>query len=174
MTSSRRSDANFHNHIAAILDQFEWFVVGTLTSPETSRTNTDDERTRELQDHTERTFTAMANALAKYAGMNAEELVYFLNSEFEPDKGLHHVHFLIGRHGLEKLTGWQVCEYLKYLADDIEYPLTAAPCQVEVDPVGYVTRKVFELCGEGSPTPLPLEFRFSNGYTKQLRIQPAV
>ena len=116
----------------------------------------------------------MANALAKFAGMDAEDLVYFLNSEFEPDKGLHHVHFLIGRHGLERLTGWQACEYLKYLADDIDYPLTAAPCQVEVDPVGYVTRKVFELCGDGCLTSLPLEFRFSNGFTKQLRVQPAV
>jgi hypothetical protein len=133
--------------------------VGTVSLPKADRRNI-----AERQQDVVSTFESMMGALAKFAKMKREELVYFGNSEFEPDKGLHHVHFLIGHQGLENLTAFQVCEYLQGLAQDIDYPISVLPSELEVDPVGYVTRKVFQRNSDGSLEPMPLEFGVSDGF----------
>lgn len=159
MKPNRRSESNFHNDVATTLDLFDWRIVGTVSLPKADGRNISERR----QDIVS-TFESMMGALAKFAKMKREELVYFGNAEFEPDKGLHHVHFLIGHQGLGKFTAWQVCEYLQGLAQDIDYPISVEPCEVEVDPVGYVTRKVFLRNHDGRREAMPLDFSVSDGF----------
>lgn len=164
MKANRRPESYFHNNVADILDQFEWFVLGVLTLPSDGQPSHDRFDRQERRQQLESIFAALMNGFARFAKVPPDKLVYFQNSECWPDFNLHHLSFLIGRKGLEKYDAAEVSEFLADKASRVRIPFVVEPCESWHDPVGYVTRKRFEEHEDGYKRAMPIEFKFSDGF----------
>jgi hypothetical protein len=157
MNTTRERDDYLKTHYpeSLLLHPFEWMVFGHVGfSKSDSHAKKNSPRTRR--------FVGLLFGLAADCGVKPRKLVYFQNNEVKPETDFHHVHFLLGPHGLEKFTAMEICELLrkKAMAFGLEN-CKFVPYDPAKDGVGYVTKKVFRTFDNGQRIETPPDFFLS-------------
>ena len=85
-----------HHPESFLLRPIDWKIFGHVGfSKSDSHAKKNTPRTRR--------FVGLLFGMAAACGVKPRKLVYFQNNEVKPETDFHHIHFLLGPHGLEKL-----------------------------------------------------------------------
>jgi hypothetical protein len=132
-----------HHPESFLLRQIDWTIFGHVGfSKSDSHAKKNTPRTRR--------FVGLLFGLAADCGVKPRRLVYFQNNEVKPETDFHHVHFLLGPHGMEKFAAEEICELLRQKATAFGLEnCKFAPYDPTKDGVGYVTKRVFRTLENG-------------------------
>ena len=149
-----------HHPESLLLHPIDWMVFGHVGfSKSDSHAKKNTPRTRR--------FVGLLFGMAAACGVKPRKLVYFQNNEVKPETDFHHIHFLLGPHGLEKFTATEICELLRQKATAFGLEnCKFAPYDAAKDGVGYVTKRVFRTLENGQRIEIQPDFFLSAALRK--------
>jgi hypothetical protein len=149
-----------HHPESILLHQIEWMIFGHVSF---SKTISHEKR----KGPRVRRFAGLIIALAIACGVKPRKLVFFQNNEVKPETDFHHIHFLLGPHGLEKFTADEICDLLHRKAAEFRFDdCKFTPYDPTKDGVGYVTTRIFRTLDNGQRQEIPPDFYLSDALTK--------
>ncbi len=152
-----------HHPESILLHRIEWLVFGHVSfTKKVSHAKKDAPRIRR--------FVGLLFGLASACGVKPRRLVYFQNNEVKPETDFHHIHFLLGSHGLEKFAAPEICEMLGQKAGEFGFDdCKFAPYDPTKDGVGYVTKRVFRTLDNGQRVEILPDFFLSDALIKIIK-----